>query len=92
MAGYRTVCEAKTKAEMLAAFDTVLNEVVAENGGTREGHRQTQLSNVGYFAGYYDAETYKRVHEWLGTEHPIFGRSYPAPQEAMKAGKQASQS
>ena len=92
MAGYRTVCEAKTKKEMLAAFDTVLNEIVAEHGGTKEKHRPAQLSNVGYFAGYYDADTYQRVHEWLGTAHPIFGRSYPTPQKAMAAGKRAAQS
>ena len=87
MSGYRTVCEAKTEKDMLAAFDTVLSEIAAECGGTKDSHRNTQLSNVGYFAGYYDADTYARVHKWLGTSHPIFGTAYPTPEKAIVAGK-----
>jgi hypothetical protein len=33
--------------------------------------------NVGYFAGYYDSETNKRIHELFETEHPIFGKIIP---------------
>jgi len=29
--------------------------------------------NLGYYAGYYDAETMQRVNELFSTRHPIFG-------------------
>jgi len=33
--------------------------------------------NVGYLAGYYDRETAQKIWDWFGTEHPIFGATYP---------------
>lgn len=74
--GYRDVCEAKTKDEMLQRFDTLLQQLAEREGGTPESHRAIQLSNVGYFTGYYSSETAKRVQDWLGTTHPIFGTSH----------------
>ncbi|HEY3923427.1 MAG TPA: hypothetical protein VGL75_02615 [Acidothermaceae bacterium] len=43
--------------------------------------------NVGYVAGYHDAETRHRIHEFTDTAHPIFGRGDPTPEEAFDAGR-----
>lgn len=74
--GYRNVCEAKTKRDMLARFETLLKELAEREGGTPEFYRAIQLSNVGYFSGYYDQATAKRVLKWLNAKHPIFGTAH----------------
>lgn len=88
---YTDVCEAKTREEMVARFDALLAEVAAKHGGTPESHRAVQMQNVGYFMGYYDHATFSRVNEWLGAIHPVFGGNYPAPAQALAAGKQSAQ-
>lgn len=90
MTGYRDVCEAKTQDEMVRRFEALLNEVAEKHGGTPESHRPTQLSNVGYFSGYYSSETAKRVLDWLGATHPFFGTAHAhatlKAEDAFKAG------
>ena len=81
---YSYVCDAKTKKEMLKRFDELLAVVVKENGGTKRSHAKMQLSNVGYFSGYYDNKTRSRVSMWLGAEHPIFGKAAPSAKKARK--------
>jgi hypothetical protein len=53
-----------------------------------KGKTATQIAkiNIGYFAGYYGSETSARIHELFETVHPIFGKSQPTPEEAIKAG------
>lgn len=83
---YKKVCEAKTKKEMQKQFNLLLDYCSEEYGGTPLSHRNQQLSNIGYFAGYYDSKVKKNVEKWLGAIHPIFGSSNPTPKEAFKAG------
>ena len=75
MSTYTAVCEAKTKAEMKARFSELLEACKKKFGGTKRKYSKMQLSNVGYFAGYYDDKTRERVSKWLGAEHPIFGKT-----------------
>jgi len=56
-------------------------------GGKKKDHEKLQMSNVGYFASYYDEKTRKRVYDWLGAAHPIFGASIPTTEEALDAGR-----
>lgn len=42
--------------------------------------------NIGYFAGYYDSETMRRVNELFKTRHPVFGKIVPMATEALQAG------
>jgi hypothetical protein len=42
--------------------------------------------NIWCFAEYYSSETSARIHELFETEHPVFGRSQPTPEGAIKAG------
>jgi hypothetical protein len=74
--GYGDVCEAETPEEMRIRFSLLLKELCEREGGTPESHRAIQLSNVGYFSGYYSSATGKRVLDWLGAAHPIFGTSH----------------
>ena len=46
--------------------------------------------NIGYLSGYYGPETMRRIQEWFGVSHPIFGTSVPSPEEAFAAGQQAA--
>ncbi len=47
--------------------------------------------NIGYFAGYSDAETAARVNRLFKTTHPIFGDTRPTPKEALEAGKRLAE-
>jgi hypothetical protein len=48
-------------------------------------------NNLGYFAGYYDAEICDLIYEVYCTEHPIFGKKpYDiSPEDAFNAGLEA---
>jgi hypothetical protein len=53
--------------------------------------RGIALSNLSYFAGYYDAKTAAKFYKKFNSVHPIFGKVSITPKEAFKAGKQAGQ-
>jgi hypothetical protein len=57
-------------------------------GKSREDAENVERSNLGYFAGYYNAETMERVNRLFKTTHPIFGGTIPTPEEAFEAGRQ----
>ena len=57
------------------------------HGSSEEEALSIHKSNLGYFAGYYDAETIQRVNKLFNTEHPIFGKTTPTFEEAFEAGK-----
>lgn len=59
--------------EFMAAY-------VAENPHARE--------NVGYLAGYCDAETARRIWDWFECAHPVFGTRVPSEEEAFRAGQE----
>lgn len=41
---------------------------------TRENAERIMLNNLGYWAGYHNPDTGKRVQKLFGAKHPIFGR------------------
>ena len=47
--------------------------------------------NLGYYAGYYDNETRKRVEKLFMCSHPVFGsiakNGEPTPEQAFEMGK-----
>ena len=53
--------------------------------------RRIVLQNIGYYCGYYPAEFADRVYELFDTEHPIFGRTHPTPEEAFRLGQEWGQ-
>lgn len=48
--------------------------------------KKTLLSNIGYWAGYCNPAQAQRIYEIFDTEHPIFGRREPTPEEAFARG------
>ena len=68
-------CENKKEAEQFLQtyVKSGVSEVVAK-------------SNLGYFAGYYDEETSKKIYDLFGAAHPVFGMTWPTPEEAFKMG------
>ena len=90
MSTYDAICSAKTKAEMQKRFSELLDACVKKFGGTRKSHSKMQLSNVGYFAGYYDYKTRNRVSKWIGAEHPIFGKTKPTAKQAYDSARRAT--
>ncbi|KKK91992.1 hypothetical protein LCGC14_2707400, partial [marine sediment metagenome] len=55
----------------------------------REEAERIQSANIGYYAGYYDRETGRRVQKLFGVVHPIFGKvdDYPTPERAFVMGQ-----
>ena len=53
--------------------------------------RRIVLQNIGYYCGYYPADFADRVYELFDTEHPIFGRKHPTPEEAFRLGQEWGQ-
>lgn len=48
--------------------------------------RKVQLSNLGYYAGYYSYDVRVRVQQLFNAVHPIFGTTQPTADEAFQAG------
>jgi len=73
--------------------DNYFEELVLHNmsfGNSREKAESVERENLGYWAGYYDPETRKRVESLFKCEHPIFGsiekHGTPSPATAFYAG------
>jgi len=83
---YSRAMTVRTRKEAKACLESLIKFGMSR-GQSREKARRIQLSNIGYFTGYCDAATARRVMRLFDTAHPIFGRSRPTPEEAFKAGK-----
>lgn len=63
------------------------------DGKARSEAEDIERQSLGYFAGYYDAETRERVERLFHCAHPVFGSiardGQPTAQEALDAGKNA---
>ena len=67
-----THCKTPQEAqEFLAAYQAI-------NPHARE--------NIGYMIGDVDRDVGRRIIEWFGCEHPVFGTTFPTTQEAFEAG------
>jgi hypothetical protein len=77
------------QADAEAWFRLVCAEVAAESGIELEEVERSIRAQLGYFAGYYDHETRRRVERLFRTTHPVFGAagdSPPTAAEAYRAG------
>jgi hypothetical protein len=72
-------------------FAALIEESMA-SGVDRESAEDIQRSNLGYTAGYYDAETRERVERLFNCVHPIFGpiaeKGQPTSDQAFRLGQQ----
>lgn len=75
-------------------FDICVQHTMS-SGKTREEARQIEKSNLGYYAGYYDMETRRRVERLFRCAHPVFGsieeNGEPTPGEVFAAGLRMGQ-
>lgn len=56
-------------------------------GRTRAHAEEIERSNIGYYAGYFDEATRRRVRELFTASHPIFGDDFaPSAVKALAAG------
>lgn len=93
---YRTAVEITDKAEAAAYFERMIQEALATTSIPREEAEKMQRANIGYFAGYYGAETQRRVEEFYGAIHPVFGSvahsKVKTPQDAFDLGLKMGES
>jgi hypothetical protein len=55
------------------------------NAVEKEG--EFALQNIGYFSGYYSKEKSKEICQVFRTEHPVFGKTDPSPEQAFAMGE-----
>jgi hypothetical protein len=84
---YTPAMSIKTKEEAKEYLDALIEYTMAMNGVKLEDAIRIEKSNLGYYAGYYDNETIKRVQELFDCQHPIFGKVIPTAEEAFNMGR-----
>ncbi len=86
---YGPAMEITTQREADKYFEECVQHMMS-HGHTREEAIDIEKGNLGYYAGYYDTETRKRVERLFCCAHPIFGKAEertPTASEAFNAGK-----
>jgi hypothetical protein len=53
---------------------------------TEEEARSVIKHNIGYCTGYMTPEDADRINDLFETEHPVWGRTHPTPEEALRLG------
>lgn len=81
----KEVVACKTEEEAKEWLDGEVERWVEEHGKDPTYARKTILSNIGYGAGYYDAETAIRIKGLFKAVHPILGD--PEVYHSMTAGE-----
>ncbi len=54
-------------------FEKLVVRTMRVSGCTREEAIVTEKTNLGYYSGYYDQETIRRVQNLFDCKHPILG-------------------
>jgi hypothetical protein len=84
------VCDAKTEKEFWLRFKDLVQEYGPEFDEEKEGcsFRDRLVSNLSYYAGYYDSVKADRILKWLNSSHPFLGNDLVniTPDEALKVG------
>lgn len=83
---YNPAMEMTDTADAQAYLEALIEHDMRVWGQTEDEARRIQLSNLGYYTGYYDYETRQRVQALFGAVHPVFGMTQPTPEEALQAG------
>lgn len=87
---YGPAMEITDQAEADAYFEKLVIYEMNYHNMRREGAERIQRENLGYYAGFYSAETRERVERLFKCEHPVFGKisekGQPTPEEAYQTG------
>ena len=69
-------------------FDNLVAINMEQTGNSLIKATKQEKDNLGYYAGYFDEETRKRVWKLFDCAHPFFGRRTDiSPDEAFEMGK-----
>jgi ferric iron reductase protein FhuF len=80
--------KAGTKERARELVDQQVSEMVDVLQYAEPEARRITLVNIGYYTGYLDHETADKIMDLFETEHPIFGRTHPSPEEAFRLGRE----
>ena len=75
-----------TKEQAAALVEQEVTGIVEFYKLPRKKARAALLHNIGYVTGYLDIKRADQMMDLFDTEHPIFGRSHPTAEEALKMG------
>ena len=77
------------RAEAKECLEALIERDMRVFGKTLEEAHALEMSNLGYYSGYYDHATMVRINKLFGAVHPIFGTpDVPVtPQDAFETGK-----
>ena len=71
-------------------FEELVAHQMSFGLSTRQEAERIERENLGYWAGYFNAETRERVERLFRCQHPIFGsiakNGSPTPDQAFSAG------
>ncbi len=81
---YDLAMQAKTQEQADECLDKVVAAEKVE--GRRSLAEKIARRNIGYWTGYFDEQTARRVWRLYKTQHPVFGKKWPTPDEALKIG------
>ena len=84
---YGPAMDVQTEEEAKAYFAALVRRHIRLTGDSDEEATRVERINVGYYAGYYDADTRQRVYSLYGFGHPFFGRMEASPDQLLNAGK-----
>jgi hypothetical protein len=82
---YDQIIKAMTQTEADEQLAGLIRLMVKEGKSPRQA-KKIAKKNIGYWAGYYDEETARRIWRLFRTEHPVFGKRWPGPREAFQLG------
>ena len=87
---YSPAMQITDQAEADRYFNFLVSECKKESGKTDIECAVIQQQNLGYYAGYYDNETRRRVERLFHCAHPVFGpietEGAPSPEKAFELG------
>jgi len=70
---YDSAMKITEPAEAQAYFELCVEHCMSHDR-TRQEAESIERENLGYYAGYFDDETRRRVEELFGCAHPMFGK------------------
>jgi hypothetical protein len=76
----------KTVAQARAIIAEEVEARARATGQSEEEAKAILLANIGYCSGYCDHALADQIMKLYETEHPIFGRTHPTPEEALRLG------
>ena len=93
---YDPAMKIKDQDEARVWFERCVEHCMRVRPCEREEAEEIERGNLGYWAGYYSADTRERVERLFNCSHPVFGsiaaKGQPTAKEAFLAGLERGRS